>query len=95
MKLSKYLKEHAVTDIYYLDLCDAIGKRGKIEDIEFLEYFTDYTIQEFSKEGKISIKHITKVINTIEAFLCWLNEAKTTVKEETLDKIRSFPKFYE
>ena len=95
LKIHQHLKEHAVNDIYYLDMCDAIGKRGKITDIEFLEYFTDYTIQEFSKEGKISIKHITKVINTIEAFLCWLNEAKTTVKEETLDKIRSFPKFYE
>ena len=62
MKLSKYLKEHAVTDIYYLDLCDAIGKRGKIEDIEFLEYFTDSVAKEFRKNEKISIKQLTKLI---------------------------------
>ena len=50
MKITKYLREHAVDDIYYLDLCDALCKRGKIEDIEFLQFFTDSIAKEFRKE---------------------------------------------
>ena len=53
IKLNKYLREHAVDDIYYLDMCDALGKRGKISDIEFLEHFTDSAVQELNKDSKI------------------------------------------
>ena len=75
IKLNKYLREHAVDDIYYLDMCDALGKRGKISDIEFLEYFTDSAVQELNKDSKISIKQLTKIILTIDAFLTWIHEA--------------------
>ena len=56
VKINRYLKEHANGDIYYLDMCDYLGKRGKISDIEFLEHFTDCVVAEFSKDVKISIK---------------------------------------
>lgn len=95
MKISKYLKEHAVGDIYYLDLCDAIGKRGKIEDIEFLEYFTDCVAKEFRKDEKISIKHLTKLIYIIDNFLHWIKEEEKDIDDRILDIIRSFEDLYD
>lgn len=95
MKLSKYLKEHAVTDIYYLDLCDAIGKRGKIEDIEFLEYFTDSVAKEFRKNEKISIKQLTKLIFIIDNFLHWMKDEGKEIDDRILDIIRSFEDLYD
>ena len=38
VKINKYLKEHALGDICYLDMCEAIGKRDKISNVEFLDY---------------------------------------------------------
>lgn len=94
-KISKYLKEHAVGDIYYLDLYDAIGKRGKIEDIEFLDYFTDCVVKEFRKDEKISIKHLTKLIFIIDNFLHWIKEKDKDIDDRILDIIRSFEDLYD
>ena len=69
IKITNYLKTHAVDDIYYLDLCDAIGKRGKVEDHELIEYFTDSVAKEFRKNEKVSIKQLTKLIYIIDNFL--------------------------
>ena len=49
-KITKYLKDHAFGDICYLGLCDAIGKRDKISDLEFLQYFTQCVANEFRKD---------------------------------------------
>jgi len=95
IKIHKYLKEHAIDDLYYLNMCDALCKRDKITEIEFLEYFTDLAVAEFNKEGKISFKHLTKVIRSIETFIIWIHEEKKEINEETLDKIRSLQQFYE
>lgn len=95
VKLNKYLKEHANGDIYYLDMCDYLGKRGKIKDHEFLDHFTDCVIAEFSKEGKISLKHAAKMISIVGSFIEWMHEEGSEVNEETLDKIRSFRTLYE
>ena len=95
VKLNKYLKEHANGDIYYLDMCDYLGKRNKISDIEFLEHFTDCVIKEFSKDGKISLKQAAKLLSVVGSFVEWIHEAKSEISEETLDKIRSFGSLYE
>ncbi len=95
IKLNKYLREHAVDDIYYLDMCDALGKRGKISDVEFLEYFTDSAVQELNKDSKISIKQLTKIVLTIDAFLTWIHEANKEISDETLNKIRNLEYFYD
>ena len=95
IKITKYLKEHAIDDIYYLDLCDAIGKRGKVKDIEFLIYFTDCVVSEFRKNEKISIKQLTKLIMTIDSFLTWMNEENKDIDDKTLDIIRSFEDLYD
>lgn len=94
IKIDKYLKTNNINEIYYLDMCEAIGKKDKINDLEFIEYFTDCVLGEFSKNEKISIKHLNKLIYTIDAFLEWIHESKQAIKEETLDKIRSFSDFY-
>lgn len=95
VKINRYLNEHANGDIYYLDMCDYLGKRGKIKDFEFLEYFTECVINEFSKDGKISIRHVAKLISIVGNFVEWIHEEKNEVKEEVLDKIRSFNSLYE
>ena len=95
IKLNKYLKEHANGDIYYLDMCDYLGKRGKIKDYEFLEHFTDCVVNEFSKNSKVSLKHLAKMVSIVGSFLTWINEAGSEINEEVLDKIRSFGNLYE
>ena len=95
IKITNYLKTHAVDDIYYIDLCDAIGKRGKIEDIEFWDYFTDCVAKEFRKDEKISIKQLTKLIFTIDNFLHWLKEEGKEIYDKILDIIRSFEDLYD
>ena len=95
MRITKYLKEHAVDDIYYLDLCDAIGKRGKVNDHEFIEYFTDSVVKEFRKNEKISIKQLTKIISIIENFLRWMHEEGNEIDDRILDTIRSFEDLYD
>ena len=95
IKIIKYLKENPIGEIYYLDLCDALGKRDKIKDIEFLEFFVDAVIKEFKKSDKISINFVSKLVVTVESFLEWVHEAGTVVDEALLDKIRSFEEYYD
>ena len=95
VKINKYLKEHAFGDICYLGMCEAIGKRQKIDDVEFIKYFTETIINEFQNSDKVSINHMTKLITTVEAFLTWINESNSKIDEEILDKIRSFGDFYQ
>ena len=38
IKIAKFMKEKPIGKIYYLDLRDALGKREKISDVEFLEF---------------------------------------------------------
>lgn len=95
VKIKKYLREHALGDIYYLDMCDAIGKKEKISDVEFLDYFTDCVIEELIKDTKINIKNITKLVSVVTSFIGWVYESNKEVNEETLNKIRSFNELYE
>ena len=74
VKLNKYLKEHAIDDIFYFDMCDYLGKRGKIKDFEFIDYFADCVISEFSKDGKISVKHVAKLVSLVGNFSSWMHE---------------------
>ena len=43
IKLNKYIREHAIDDIFYTDMCVFLGKKGKITDSEFIDYFADYS----------------------------------------------------
>ena len=95
VKIMKYLRENPIGEIYYLDLCDALGKRGKIKDIEFLEFFVEAVIKEFKKNEKISIKQVSKLVVTVKSFLEWVHEAGSEVDEVILDKIRSFEEYYD
>lgn len=95
MRLTRYLKEHGIGDIYYLDMCECLGKREKISNLEFLKYFTDCVVSEFQKNDKISVKQVVKLISVVEAFTIWTHEEGQTIEEELLDKIRSFKEFYD
>lgn len=95
MKINKYLKEHALDDLYYTNLCDALGKRGKIKDIEFLEYFVELVIKEFNKNDKISMKHVTKIVSVITSFVGWIHDDEGMIEEHLLDKIRSLEEYYD
>ena len=80
IKITKYLNGHSLDDIYYLDMCDAIGKKDKITDVEFLEYFTECVINELRKDSKLSIKYLSKVVFSIDSFLDWINETGSEIK---------------
>ena len=96
MNIMKYLKEHAMGDIYYGNMRDTLGRRrDKVTDVEFLDYFVEYLASEFRKSDKIYITHLTKVVSCVDAILDWVYEGKQDVSEETIDKIRSFKDFYE
>jgi len=95
IKIKKYIKEHALGDIYYADMCDALNKKVRITDVEFLEYFTNYVVEEFSKDTKLYVNYLTKILSTIDVFIDWVRESNSVIKEETIDKIRSFKEYYE
>ena len=96
MNINKYLKEHAMGDIYFGDMRNTLGKRKNVvSDCEFLDYFTEYVAQVFRKDEKLSVKHVAKVVSCVSAILGWVHEENQNVSEETLDKIRSFKEFYE
>ena len=96
MNINKYLKEHAMGDIYFGDMRNTLGKRKNVvSDCEFLDYFTEYVAQVFRKDEKLSVKHVAKVVSCVSAILGWVHEENQNVSDETLDKIRSFKEFYE
>lgn len=95
IKIKKYLREHANGNIYYPDLCAYLCKPGKVTDHEFLDFFTECVIEEFSKDSKISIKQLAKFISCVGSFVEWMHEEGSEINEETLDKIRSFSSLYE
>ena len=70
MNIMKYLKEHAMGDIYYGNMRDTLGRRrDKVTDVEFLDYFVEYLASEFRKSDKIYITHLTKVVSCVDAIL--------------------------
>lgn len=95
MKINKYLREHALGDIYYMDMCEAIGKVNKVSDIEFLNYFVDYAVTELSKTSKISMKNLSKIVSVIISFLDWIHSDKIEIDNKVLDKIRSLKEYYD
>ena len=96
MNINKYLREHAMGDIYFGDMRNVLGKRkNSVSDTEFLDYFTEYVADVFRKDEKISVKHVSKVVSCVSAILGWVQEEGQNVSDETLDKIRSFRDFYD
>ena len=96
MNINKYLREHAMGDIYFGDMRNTLGKRkNSVSDVEFLDYFTEYVAEVFRKDEKISVKHVAKIVSCVSAILGWVHEEGQDVSEETLDKIRSFKDFYD
>lgn len=94
VKINKYLKEHALGDICYLDMCEAIGKRDKISDVEFLDYFVATVVKEYKSSSKVSDKQMAKLLSVVETFFYWIDEQGLKVKEQTIDMMRSFGEFY-
>lgn len=95
MNINKYLREHAMGDIYFGDMRNTLGKRkNSVSDVDFLDYFTEYVAGVFRKDEKLSVKHVAKVISCVSAILGWVHEEEQAVSDETLDKIRSFKDFY-
>lgn len=95
MKLNKYIREHALGDLYYVNMCEAIGKVNKVKDIEFLEYFVNFVIKEFSSKDQISMKFITKIISIIISFVGWIYDENGKIDSELLDRIRSLEEYYD
>lgn len=95
IKINKYLKEHTLSEANYFEMCDILNRRGKVSEVEFLEFFTNSVVDAFHKEEKISTNHLTKLILLSGVFLDIAHGNDVEVKEEILDKVRSFGDFYE
>lgn len=97
VKITKYLKNHSIDNIWYQDMCEALGKKVKITDYQFLEYFTDCVILELKKDSKISFNFLAKLIVTVDSFLGWVYESdhRDKVEPKVLDMIRTFREYYE
>lgn len=95
MKIIKYLKEHAIDDIYYQELCDILNRKGKIKEGEFIDFFTNYIIDQFLKSDKISIKQLSKSTLIIQNMLISAHEDNIEISSELLDKICNFKDLYQ
>lgn len=95
MKIIKYIRENPLGEIYYVNMCEAIGKVNKIKDTEFLDFFVNYVIKEFSKSEKIGMNMITKVVSVIISFVGWIHDDNLKINEELLDKLRCLSLYYQ
>ncbi len=94
IKIGKYLRENSLQYLSYVGMYEYLGKKEKTSDSELLEYFAECVSNEFRKSEKVSTKYLVKLIAVTQSFILWVYEAKITVSEDVLDKIRSFPNFY-
>ncbi len=95
IKLNKYIKDHPIDGIYLGDMIDTLTKKKKPSDMELLEHFTECVVAEFNKDEKRSMKHVAKLIVVVDSFLGWIHEDGIEIRDEILDKIRSFEAFYD
>ncbi len=96
MNVQKYIREHALGDIYYGNMRETLGrKKDKVTDLDFLDYFVEFVVNELRKNEKVSVKHLSKVVSCAEKILGWVHDENQPVSDETLDKIRSFKEFYD
>jgi len=94
IKINDYMRKTAASDIYYKPMRVAICKKGNIKDIEFLEYFVEYTVEMLSKDEKVSFKNLLKYVFVIGNFLVIANDENQEVSDDILNKIRSLDDFY-
>ena len=95
VKIIRYFRETPISDLNYEVMCHAIGAKGKISYAEFLEYLTDYVVQEFRREDKLPTKLLSKIIVSLSSFIKWVNRDGEHITEQTIDKIRSLGDMYE
>lgn len=95
IKIAKYLKETPIDYLRYAQMCGYLAKKVKIKDDEFLAFFVDSVVNEFRKNGKISIKQVTKYVAIVGVFLEKIHEDGVEVDEKVLDSIRSFEDYYD
>ena len=85
IKINKYLKETSLNYVSYRSLCNALGKKVKIKDEDFLEFFTDAIILELTKNDKIYSNHLSKLLYFEEGFVRYFKLNEIEIDEEVLD----------
>lgn len=94
IKIIKYFRETPFGNIYYRSLVDYLGKKSKITDAEFTDFFASYIIENLKKE-KPPLSLIMKMISTITTFIGWLYDDKIELDCELVNKLYSIRESYE
>ncbi len=94
MKILKFFREKAFGDIYYDDLVEYLGKKSKISDVEFTNFFANYVIDSFNKEQP-SLNLLCKMVSTLSSFIGWLRDDEVELDVELVTKLYSIREKYE
>ncbi len=94
MKILKFFRENAFGDIYYADLVNYLGKKSKITDVEFTNFFATYIIDNLKKEQP-SLNLLNKMVSTLTSFIGWLHDDKIELDIELINKLHSIRESYE
>ena len=94
IKIIKYFREAPFGNIYYRDLVDSLGKKSKITDVEFTDFFASYIIENLKKE-KPPLSLIMKMISTTTSFIGWLHDDEIELDCELVCKLHNIRECYE
>ena len=93
IKIIQYVNDGQLGCLSYPMMLRQLGKGKKPTDEEFLEFFTDQSIENFKKDT-IYNKTVAKYISCVLFFLARLLKASKEVDSHLIDKIRCINDYY-
>lgn len=95
MRVLGYIKNHGYGKLFYGDMAQSINRKGKVNEIEFLDFFVEYFIKNLNT-NVVSQNFLFKVVACIE-YLVWsiVEEYGKSLSEDRVKLLRSFKGLYE
>ncbi len=89
----KYVKTHALGQIYYLDLCAVLSKGRKASYQELIEFFAAYVLDNLNK-NTTTPKVLEKFLNCMNTFLTWCLEDNLGIEGLLFGKLNTIAAAY-
>ncbi len=93
IKVLKFVRERPMGKIFYYDLCKVLQRKRNANYIEFIEFFTQYSLDNLKKDN-ISFNLLSKFISCIDRMLNWCAKENIVVDEILVGKIRLINEYY-
>lgn len=94
MKIMKFFRETKMGELYYGDLLEYMGKKSKVTDLEFTEFFVSYIEDNLKKESS-SLNMIAKMVSSLISFIGWLHDDNVELDASFINRLYSLHDCYE